>query len=53
MKLDVVKKASSSCNIVFNPALLICKKCDPDRFRFCSLYKGLDGGDLLNGNEKR
>ena len=34
---EVIKKSCIECSIRFNPKLMICKTCDPPRYRFCSL----------------
>lgn len=35
MKYWVVKRACEGCSINFDPDLIICQDCDPQRYRYC------------------
>ena len=44
---DVIKEVCDGCSIEFKPKLMICKSCDPARYRFCFLNhknRYLNGG---------
>jgi hypothetical protein len=38
---EIIKRVCSECSINFNSDLMICKNCEPARYRFCFMNRGV------------